>query len=139
VRGIGNPEFKRDPRDGRLKLIEVNSRFTACTEILVKSGIDLPLLVYNRLTGRSLPRVDSYRSGLRVVVPLGDYLAFRQMRRRGELGWRGWLRTLVPPPHLLYFRWYDPLPATAHAWLFLRAQFRKRVRIPALRRAPQGA
>ncbi len=139
VRGIGNPEFKRDPRDGRLRLIEVNSRFTGCNEILVKSGIDLPLLVYNRLTGRPLPAVDSYRTDVRVVVPLGDYLAFRQMHRRGELGWGDWLRSLAHRPHLLYFRWRDPLPATAHAWMFVRAQLRKRVFAPAPRRAALGA
>jgi D-aspartate ligase len=139
VRGMGNPEFKRDPRDGRLKLIEVNSRFTGCNEILVKSGIDLPLLVYNRLTGRPLPPVGSYRTGVRVFVPLGDYLAFRQMRRRGEIGWGGWLRSLSHRPHLLYFRWRDPLPATAHAWHFLRAQVRKRLLTPPPRRAALGA
>src|SRR5205823_8370112 len=38
LRGLGNVEFKRDPRDGRLKLIEINARFTAAHQLLVSAG-----------------------------------------------------------------------------------------------------
>ena len=41
LRGVANVEFKRDPRDGRLKLIECNARFTAANGLLTASGIDL--------------------------------------------------------------------------------------------------
>ena len=57
LRGLANVEFKRDARDGRLKLIECNHRFTAPTGLLRAAGMDLPLFVYNRLTGRPLPAV----------------------------------------------------------------------------------
>src|SRR6185437_4458297 len=52
LRGLGNVEFKRDERDGRLKLIECNARFTEANCLVMASSLDLPLLVYNRLVGR---------------------------------------------------------------------------------------
>ncbi|MDH5649972.1 MAG: ATP-grasp domain-containing protein, partial [Gammaproteobacteria bacterium] len=38
--GLGNIEFKRDERDGKLKVIECNPRFTAAQPLLVKAGVD---------------------------------------------------------------------------------------------------
>ena len=38
LQGVGNVEFKRDERDGRLKVIECNARFTAANGLLVASG-----------------------------------------------------------------------------------------------------
>ena len=41
LRGIGNVEFKRDGRDGRLKLIECNPRVTAADRLVQRAGLDL--------------------------------------------------------------------------------------------------
>ena len=87
LRGLGNVEFKRDARDGRLKLIECNHRFTAATGLLRAAGLDLPLFVYNRLTGRPLPPVDGYRPGMTMWYPMRDLRAFAAYRRqRRDLG-----------------------------------------------------
>ncbi len=45
LRGIGTAEFKRDARDGKLKLIECNPRFTLAIELLRYSGIEWAQLV----------------------------------------------------------------------------------------------
>ena len=55
-RGLGNIEFKRDPRDGKLKIIEVNARFTAAQELLRSAGAPIDLVVYCHLTGQEPPR-----------------------------------------------------------------------------------
>ena len=75
LRGLGNVEFKRDARDGRLKLIECNHRFTAATGLMRAAGLDLPLFVYNKLTDRPLPTVDRYRAGLTMWYPMKDVRA----------------------------------------------------------------
>ena len=66
LRGLGNVEFKRDGRDGQLKLIECNARFTMSNELIRIAGIDLALFSYNRLLGRPTPPVDSYRDDTRL-------------------------------------------------------------------------
>jgi predicted ATP-grasp superfamily ATP-dependent carboligase len=111
LRGMGNVEFKRDPRDGQLKIIECNPRLTLADDMIMRSGMNISLFIYSRLTGRPLPRMGPYRTGVRMVMPFSDFRAFLGYRRKGEMTWREWLRTLLPPPYLPYFWWSDPWPS----------------------------
>lgn len=115
VRGLGNVEFKRDARDGRLKLIECNPRFTMSNELIRRAGIDLALFCYSRAAGLEPPPVDSYRVGMRLLDPLGDARAFIAYRRLGELSTRRWLSSLMHRQQLPAFALRDPLPALARA------------------------
>lgn len=115
LKGIGIVEFKRDSRDGGLKLMECNARFTKANEIVVRSGIDLPLLVYNHVTGRPLPQTGGFREGVRLWFPLEDWKAFRAYRAHGELTLVDWLLSLCHRWHFTLFHWSDPWPAVAYA------------------------
>ncbi|WP_298435824.1 ATP-grasp domain-containing protein [Geobacter sp.] len=42
--GIAMVEFKRDKRDGKAKLMEVNGRFWGSLQLAISSGVDFPLL-----------------------------------------------------------------------------------------------
>jgi len=110
VRGLANVEFKLDPRDGVLKLIECNHRFTAANEIVRLAGLDLALLTYERALGRPGPDVSSYRTGMRLLNPIEDVRAFQALRAEGKLSTAGWLRSLAHPLHTPLLRWNDPLP-----------------------------
>jgi D-aspartate ligase len=111
LRGVANVEFKMDDRDGRLKLIECNARFTAADCLLVASGLNLPLFVYNRLTNRAPALPSSYRMGLRLWKPGGDFFAYRQLNRMGLLTFWTWIRSIMHPQIFPVFHWNDPLPA----------------------------
>lgn len=120
LRGLANVEFKRDPRDGRLKLIECNARFTAANALVSASGYDLAWLVYCRLTGRPEPCFGRFLRGRRLWYPRQDFRSFLELRRRGEMGLPQWLWSLRHRKMLPFFRWDDPLPSvvneTRHAW-----------------------
>lgn len=111
--GIGNVEFKRDARDGKLKLIECNARFTAANRLLAASAYDLGLFVYNRLVGR--PQVPlapwAYRTGLHMWSPIDDARAFIALRASGRLTASAWLSGLAHRQVLPLFAWSDPLPS----------------------------
>ncbi len=109
--GVANVEFKMDDRDGKLKLIECNARFTAADCLLVASGLNLPLFVYNRLTGRPQAIPSGYRMGLRLWKPWWDILAYRQLSAMGLLTFGAWIRSVFHPQIFSVFRWNDPLPA----------------------------
>lgn len=126
LRGLANVEFKRDARDGQLKLIECNHRFTAANEQLRIAGMDLALFAYNRLLGRPGPPVDSYRSNVRLWVPIDDTRAFLSHRRRGELSLVGWVRSLLHVQHFPVFSWKDPKPTIVHHWRMLVRVGRRR-------------
>lgn len=125
LRGLGNVEFKRDGRDGRLKLIECNARFTASNELIRRSGVDLALFSYNRLVGRPLPAVDSYRDDMRLWEPVNDTRAFLAYRRSGELSFAGWARSLAHRQCFPVASLSDPLPA-----VFRHAEKLRRLRQP---------
>lgn len=110
LRGLGNVEFKRDARDGQLKLIECNSRFTAADRHLWLCGLDLPLFVYNRLTGRALPSMDTRRYDVHFWHPLQDARTFATARRQGALSTRVWLRSLAHRQHFPVADMRDPMP-----------------------------
>jgi D-aspartate ligase len=93
-RGLGNIEFKRDPRDGKLKIIEVNARFTAAEELAVQAGAPIDLIVYCHLTGQPVPTFEVYEADKRFWYPVKDFLSFLQMRQAGQLGLRGWVSSL---------------------------------------------
>jgi predicted ATP-grasp superfamily ATP-dependent carboligase len=112
LRGLVSVEFKRDERDGRLKLIECNPRFTMANEQVRAAGIDLALLAYNRLVGLPLPAVDSFTDHLGAWFPLDDLRALREYRRQGELTTAAWLKTLAHRQAPLTFSWRDPKPSS---------------------------
>ncbi len=120
LRGVANVEFKLDERDGLLKLIECNARFTAAECLLAASGLNLSMFVYNRLVGAPSPLPSSYRMGLRLWKPVGDVLAFRQLHRMGLLTFKVWLRSILHPQIFPVFRWNDPLPAMVNSILLLQ-------------------
>jgi predicted ATP-grasp superfamily ATP-dependent carboligase len=51
--GLSQVEFKRDPRDGSFKLMEINPRLWQWHGLAAACGVDLPRLAYADLTGES--------------------------------------------------------------------------------------
>lgn len=111
LRGIAHVEFKRDVRDGQLRLIECNHRFNLAIGLLCASDLDLPLFTYERLLGRSGPSLDSPRYGLRLWHPVPDFRAFLAYRAAGELTGRAWVRSILHRQRFSVFDWRDPLPS----------------------------
>lgn len=110
-RGMGNIEFKRDRRDGRLKVIEVNSRFTAAHELVVRSGLPIDLMIYSHLSGQTVAPNTTYADGRRMWYPLRDFLAFRELNQRGELSLADWLASIARPGQVLpTYSLRDPWP-----------------------------
>lgn len=116
LRGLANAEFKRDERDGQLKLIECNARFTEANGLVAQSGFDLARFVYNRITNLPQQPLKTYRTGLRLWYPLDDFRSFLTLRRQGQLTTTQWLASLLHLQSFPLFRWSDPLPSLAVAW-----------------------
>jgi predicted ATP-grasp superfamily ATP-dependent carboligase len=115
--GIGNAEFKLDPRDDKLKIIEVNGRLTAGHPLLTRGGAPIDLMIYCYLTGQQVPPLEAYAQDLRMWDPLRDFMAYRQLARRGELSLLSWIRSVLGQKLILpFFSLDDPRPGLAEAW-----------------------
>ena len=124
-RGPATVEFRRDERDGRFVLIEVNARTSACQELITRSGLDAPLLAYRDARGEPLP-------GVGPTVParwihLGDdFRAFRALRRAGRLTTLQWLGSVAQCRAFAYFALDDPAPFFAAAVAWMNRQLHRR-------------
>jgi D-aspartate ligase len=128
-RGPATVEFRRDARDGRFVLMEINARTILGQEMITRSGLDAPLLAWHDATGRSLPPPAPVRP-VQWLYLGPDFRAFRELRRRGSITTFGWLKSVAASQCFAYFSWDDPGPflARIRLWLgrFLRRQFRRR-------------
>ena len=109
-RGVGSAEFKLDPRDGRLKLIELNPRYWQQNGLADRCGMNFPLMNYLDLTGAEMKPVMEYRSGIKWVNIYSDIESFREYRHRGQLSWRQWLVSFRGEIMLSDLAWEDLLP-----------------------------
>ena len=68
--GLSQVEFKRDPRDGRFKLMEINPRLWQWHGLAAACGVDLPRLAYADLTGESPSEARMNGHGKRWAITL---------------------------------------------------------------------
>ena len=108
-RGIFSAEFKRDPRDGEFRLIEVNVRSWAYVEFTTSCGVNTPWMAYLDALSQRVEDVEDYVTGRAGGVLAKDYRSFLAMRREGRLSLGEWARSWLPARDLI-FRWDDPLP-----------------------------
>lgn len=79
-RGFAEIEFKRDDRDGKIYLIEINARITNFNACIAACGINVPLLTYEDLVGLPLtPAELEIKEDLHIGFKYGyeDFLAKR--------------------------------------------------------------
>lgn len=118
LRGVAKADFKRD-RDGQLKLLEINPRFTLWHHPAALAGVNIPALVHADLTGRSRPLVTSATPDLAWCDPLPDLRAARAAGQ-STADWLRWNRRCRARSG---FAWSDPLPLLrADLWPIVRGR-----------------
>lgn len=136
--GIGNVEFKRDLRDGQLKIIEVNGRLTAGHSLVTRGGAPIDVIIYCHLTGQEGPAFERYSQSLRLWDPMRDFLAYRQLSKRGELSLFRWLGSVLAQKTILpFFSFDDPKPGLFEFWGIVSRAFGNPARV--LQKAGQDA
>ena len=68
--GLSQVEFKRDPRDGRFKLMEINPRLWQWHGLATACGVDLPRIAYADLVGEPPPQAQMNGDGKRWAITL---------------------------------------------------------------------
>jgi predicted ATP-grasp superfamily ATP-dependent carboligase len=124
-RGIFSAEFKRDPRDGAFRIIEVNTRAWTYVEFASRRGVNVCDMAWRDAQDLPVPRAPrQYPAGRYCVDLYHDIASLR--RQRGALAdiVGQWLRS-----DLHVFRADDPRPAL-HA---VAGMLRKRLERPAPR------
>jgi D-aspartate ligase len=107
--GLSQVEFKRDPRDGSFKLMEINPRLWQWHGLATACGVDLPRIAYADLVGDVPPTAHMDGFGKRWAISLlpGEGPAFQR------------------PPYVdAVFALDDPRPAAVHLARVVRSALR---------------
>lgn len=122
-RGVGSVEFKRDDRDGELKLIELNCRLWQQNSLATACGINFALVQMDDLDEKDVPLQDEYRTGVRWLDAVPDFQSFWAQRGNAGIGWAEWIASWRGTRAFSTFAWDDPLPflrENRYGWKYLR-------------------
>jgi len=122
--GIVEVEFKRDPRDGNLKLLDINPRVWRWISLGHRAGVDFSYLMYWLSRGESVDPVRGV-AGVRWVRMATDVLAAASGLWQGSMTLRGYLDSLHPPREFSILAADDPLPALMEIPHLIAADFRR--------------
>lgn len=109
--GIGYVEFKKDQRDGRWKMVELNARTGQTNALQEAAGMSLPLIAYTDITGGDLTRFRDYQDGVLWWNGLCDLDSCWRLWRRGEERLGEWPRSFLACDVHAYFAFEDMMPA----------------------------
>jgi D-aspartate ligase len=110
-KGIGSAEFKRDDRDGKLKLIEINPRYWQQNSLSTACGMNFPFLNYLDLLLKEPEPLSSFKTGIKWVNRYMDFDSFLKYRKEGALIYSAWRKSLKGKKIYSDFTWNDPIPA----------------------------
>jgi predicted ATP-grasp superfamily ATP-dependent carboligase len=107
--GLVELEYKRDPRDGEYKLLDVNARTWGYHGLGPAAGVDFPALLYRDQMGETLPTVCA-RPGVRWIRLATDVPNAVRDMASGTLRPSTYLRSLRGVDVEAVFSMSDPLP-----------------------------
>src|SRR5262249_55032605 len=114
--GLVEIEFKRDPRDGEYKLLDINARTWGFHSIGMAAGVDFPYLLYADQVGQ---RVTPSRgkAGIGWLRLLADIPTALGEILHGRLGVRAYFSTIQRTRVESVFSHEDPMPSVAEVVL----------------------
>lgn len=105
--GICEIELKRDTRDGCVKMIEANPRYSVTADAGPYAGVDIGWLHYLDLIGQPVAETNPSPQDFRHIVLLRDVPTIRSYRRQKLLTWRELIRSYRRPVYFFDFDWRD--------------------------------
>lgn len=125
--GIVEIEFKRDPRDGQYKLLDINPRVWGWHSLGARAGVDFPYLLWLQVSGAAIPE-SRPQIGVRWMRASTDLRTAMLEILRGRLSIAEYSRTWRGPREPAIFSSDDPLPGLLElpllAYLLGRRVFR---------------
>jgi predicted ATP-grasp superfamily ATP-dependent carboligase len=122
--GIAEVEFMKDDKDGLFKFLEINGRPWGWHTLLRAAGLNLPLLLYLKETGREVPVLEG-REGVKWVRLITDLPTVFKEITGGRMSIRDYVSSMRGKKHFAVLSTRDPLPFFAE-FLLIPYLWRKR-------------
>ena len=115
--GLAEVEFKKDPRDCRFKVLDVNPRVWGWHTLSVRAGVDFSYLLWLLVKGKPVPVLKA-PTGERWIHGSADLRVAISEILNGGFSLSSYLRSVRGPKESAMFAWDDPLPALLDLPLF---------------------
>lgn len=125
--GLASAEFKKDPRDGRCKLLEINARPWLHFWLSAECGVNILLSSYLDAIGEKTESKQVYAIGLKSIDLEKDILASAKMFQKRKLGFLEWISSLKGVKQLDKFDKNDAFAFFAHYLKRLTMFYRNRL------------
>lgn len=122
--GISQVEVKRDVRDGRDFLIEVNPRSWLWISLATACGVNLPEAAFLDAVGNPRTWPEGHRGDVRWTLAAKHVVASAKEVRGGRWGWRQAAASLTPPVVDGVFSVSDPRPGIDQVRRLVRRSLR---------------
>jgi D-aspartate ligase len=108
--GIVDADYKRDARDGRFMLIEINARPGNQNALATRCGVNLPYVAYMDAIGQGVAIPVADKREVKWLSLINDLRSASNGLFKRQLTLRDWVRSLQGEMVFAVFAWDDPLP-----------------------------
>jgi len=115
--GLSEIEFKKDPRNNKFKLLEINARTWLWHSLAIRCGVDFPYLLYKDMVGEKVISKTSFKENIKFVHFYTDFgVAIKEVLKR-NMKLKDYLASLRGEKEFAVFSYDDPMPFIAETLL----------------------
>jgi len=111
--GLSEVEFKKDPRDDKFKLLEINARTWLWHSLAIRCGADFPYLLYKDMNGEEVTPVMNFRENIKFVHIYTDLGVVIKEVLKGKMRLKDYFISLKGEKEFAVFSINDSLPFIA--------------------------
>jgi predicted ATP-grasp superfamily ATP-dependent carboligase len=101
--GLMSAEYKKDEKDGKLKLLEINARVWWHIWLSQKCGADIVYLSYLDAIGEKVNYNEEYETNIKSLYLIQDILSSINMIKNKKINFKDWLSSYTGPIQFSYF------------------------------------
>ncbi len=127
IQGHFNIQFKRDSNTGVLKVMEIHTRNSLWCYLATGAGLNISAIAYYDMIGEPYPFKKNYQTGVKWLDIAKDIKGYKDYRKKGEITFWVWLRSLRGKRvhHILSLR--DPMPLLSDLWFIVKRRLERGV------------
>ena len=108
--GIIDAEFRKDPKDGKFKLIEVNARCWMQVSLSTRCSVNIPYMAYLDACGKKVEKLKSSKENVKWIFMYYDFISALKSILKGKLSVYTWIKSLSGKKEYAVYAKDDLLP-----------------------------